>query len=113
GDASERVGRRDPLGADRLGHRQDRVARHLDAEQAVGRGTRQVPGSGAVARSGAGRTASDRRARLPATAATTIEAAMTTTPTTIVVSSQNWNGKSWTRRSVAGSNRYDPAGKKT
>ena len=38
---------------------------------------------------------------------------MTTIPTTIAVSSQNWNGKSWTRRSVAGSNRYDPAGKKT
>ena len=38
---------------------------------------------------------------------------MMTTPTTIAVSSQNWNGKSWTSRSVAGSNRYDPAGKKT
>ena len=38
---------------------------------------------------------------------------MMTIPTTIAVSSQNWNGKSWTRRSVAGSNRYDPAGKKT
>ena len=33
---------------------------------------------------------------------------MTTIPTTIAVSSQNWNGKSWTSRSVAGSNRYEP-----
>ncbi len=37
---------------------------------------------------------------------------MITAPTTIDVSSQNWNGKSCTSRSVNGSNRYDPAGKK-
>ncbi len=37
---------------------------------------------------------------------------MITTPTTIAVSCQNWNGKSWTSRSVAGSKSYEPAGNK-
>src|SRR5689334_12314757 len=36
-----------------------------------------------------------------------------TTPSTIVVSDQKSNGKSWTRRSVRGSKSYDPAGKKS
>ena len=37
---------------------------------------------------------------------------MITAPTTIAVSYQNANGKSWTSRSVVGSKRYEPAGKK-
>ena len=40
--------------------------------------------------------------------ATTRAVAMMTTPTTIAVSCQNSNGKSWTSRSVRGSNRNEP-----
>ena len=40
-------------------------------------------------------------ARTDATATTTAASTMQTAPTTIAVSCQNWNGKSWTSRSVA------------
>ena len=46
-----------------------------------------------------------------ATTATTIATTMQTAPTAIAVSCQNWNGKSWTSRSVAGSNVYEPPAK--
>ena len=39
------------------------------------------------------------------------DSATTRVPTAIVVSTQNWYGNSWTRRSVPGSKLYDPAGK--
>ena len=54
-----------------------------------------------------------RDARTWATTPTTAEIAMITTPTAIADSCQNWNGKSWTSRSVAGSKSYEPAGNRT
>src|SRR5258706_6999784 len=52
-----------------------------------------------------------RRASRPAPSATSPARTTITTPRTIVVSDQKSNGKSWTRRSVRGSNVNDPAGK--
>ncbi len=49
--------------------------------------------------------------RRPAISVTAIEMAMITAPTAIVVSDQNANGKSWTNRSVPGSNVYEPPAK--
>ena len=113
-DPPERVGRGDAFRADRLGNGEDRVARLLDAQQPRrprGALTSRVPApppgrsrAAAAAVRPAPSPGDERHDRA------TI--AMITTPTTSAVSSQNWNGKSWTSRSVVGSNRYDPAGKK-
>ena len=50
-------------------------------------------------------------ARRPATVAMMSASTTISAPTAIVVSDQNANGKSWTSRSVAGSNVYEPPAK--
>src|SRR4029079_6652533 len=100
--------------ADGFRDREHGVAGLLDTGQAVGRRRTHEPDSATATPSadGMAAVAAARPARRPAMNATMSEVAMMTAPTTSEVSSQNANGKSWTRRSVVGSNRYDPAGKK-
>ena len=79
----------------------------FDAEEAIGTHGRGSWSAGGAVTGGGHRP----RRRIVGDRRDEAATRMITTPTTIAVSCQNWNGKSWTSRSVAGSKSYEPAGK--
>ena len=82
---------------------------HRDGPRAAGVAGRRRRVSASARRAAASASAAARASRRGHDAG---QRRCTTAPTTIAVSCQNWNGKSWTSRSVAGSKVYEPPAKK-
>ena len=103
-DAPERLGSCDGLGFHRFPDRsEDARTGFLDGQQSVGDSGHMVSGAGlAELPVAAARCAA--RSRSPAIHHNTTDSTTISTPTAIAVSCQNTNGKSWTSRSVLGSN---------